>query len=63
MEKVFFYYDILVVFIKYIGVVLDLSNVDSDVNIVVLKVKVEYLKVVGMRMKYFVEIVRGEFLD
>lgn len=63
MEKVFFYYDILVVFMKYIGVVLDLSNVDSDVNIVVLKVKVEYLKVVGMRMKYFVEIVRGEFLD
>lgn len=63
MEKVFFYYDILVVFIKYIGVVLDLSNVDSDVNIVVLKVKVEYIKVVGMRMKYFVEIVRGEFLD
>lgn len=63
MEKVFFYYDILVVFIKYIGVVLDLSNVDSDLNIVVLKVKVEYIKVVGMRMKYFVEIVRGEFLD
>lgn len=63
MEKVFFYYDILVVFMRYIGVVLDLSNVDSDVNIVVLKVKVEYLKVVGMRMKYFVEIVRGEFLD
>lgn len=63
MEKVFFYYDILVVFMKYIGVVLDLSNVDSDVNIVVLKVKVEYIKVVGMRMKYFVEIVRGEFLD
>lgn len=63
MEKVFFYYDILVVFMRYIGVVLDLSNVDSDVNIVVLKVKVEYIKVVGMRMKYFVEIVRGEFLD
>lgn len=63
MEKVFFYYDILVVFMRYIGVVLDMSNVDSDVNIVVLKVKVEYLKVVGMRMKYFVEIVRGEFLD
>lgn len=63
MEKVFFYYDILVVFIRYIGVVIDLSNVDSDVNIVVLKVKVEYIKVVGMRMKYFVEIVRGEFLD
>lgn len=63
MEKVFFYYDILVVFMKYIGVVVDLSNVDSDVNIVVLKVKVEYIKVVGMRMKYFVEIVRGEFLD
>lgn len=63
MEKVFFYYDILVVFMRYIGVVLDMSNVDSDVNIVVLKVKVEYIKVVGMRMKYFVEIVRGEFLD
>ncbi|XP_019929431.3 uncharacterized protein [Magallana gigas] len=63
MEKAFFYYDIPAASTKHIGVALDLSNVDSDANTVVLKVKVEYTKAVGMRMKYFVEIARGEFSD
>lgn len=63
MEKAFFYYDIPAASTKHIGVALDLSNVDSNANTVVLKVKVEYSKAVGMRMKYFVEIARGEFSD
>lgn len=63
MEKAFFYYDIPAASTRHIGVALDLSNVDSDANTVVLKIKVEYTKAVGMRMKYFVEIARGEFSD
>lgn len=63
MEKAFFYYDIPAASTRHIGVALDLSNVDSDANTVVLKMKVEYTKAVGMRMKYFVEIARGEFSD
>ena len=63
MEKAFFYYDIPAASTRHIGVALDLSKVDTAANTVVMKIKVEYTKATGMRMKYFVEILRGEFLD
>ncbi|XP_062589573.1 uncharacterized protein LOC134251202 isoform X2 [Saccostrea cucullata] len=62
-EKAFFYYDIPAASTRHIGVALDLSNVSDEPNTVVLKAKVEYTKASGMRMKYFVEIARGEFTD
>ncbi|XP_061189194.1 uncharacterized protein LOC133197254 isoform X2 [Saccostrea echinata] len=62
-EKAFFYYDIPAASTRHIGVALDLSNVSDDANTVVLKAKVEYTKASGLRMKYFVEIARGEFTD
>jgi hypothetical protein len=62
-EKAFFYYDIPAASTRHLGVALDLSNVDHSANTVVMKVKVEYTKASGLRMKYFIEIARGEFAN
>ncbi|XP_056012926.1 uncharacterized protein LOC125678503 isoform X5 [Ostrea edulis] len=62
-EKAFFYYDIPAASTRHIGVALDMSNVDQAANTVVMKTKVEYTKASGLRMKYFIEIARGEFAN